>query len=144
MTKKLTILVVPVAGVGHVNACIGIAETLRSRGHRIIFAVDQSYKGRLIKRGFEEEIVEKQISEEELGNASGYFIQRFKEIGVFDDHSPMSKLKFMCNSTLTPLSKSEHQILNKVIQRIKPDVILIDFMFPPSIIFNGIPWVNVN
>lgn len=27
-------------GHGHVNACIGVAQVLVSRGHRVVFAVD--------------------------------------------------------------------------------------------------------
>ena len=47
----------PVEGVGHVNACIGLAEPLRDRGHKIIFVVDNAFKGQLIKYGFIEEIM---------------------------------------------------------------------------------------
>ena len=143
MTRKLTILIAPVGGVGHVNATIGIAETLYSRGHRIVFAIDQSFKGRLIKRGFEEEIVEKSMTEEEVIDPSGYFIKRLEEMGVLADYSPLDKLKFMVESMFKLLSKEEDQILNEIIKRTKPDVILIDFMFAPSIINSGIPWVSV-
>ena len=143
MTRKLTVLIVPVGGIGHVNATIGIAETLYSRGHRIVFAVDQSYKGRLIKRGFEEEIVSKPMTEEEVRDPSGYFIKRLEDMGAFGDYSPLDKLKFMAESMIKLSSKEEDQILNEIIKRTKPDVILIDFMFSPSIINSGIPWVNV-
>ncbi len=45
MSKKLTILFSPLDGYGHVNACTGVAEALRDRGHRIVFAIDKSWKG---------------------------------------------------------------------------------------------------
>ena len=144
MTRKLTILVAPIGAIGHVNATIGIAETLQSRGHRIVFVVDQSFKGKFIKRGFEEETVEKPMTEEEVRDPSGYFIKRLEEMGLFDDHPPIDKLKFIVDSMIKPLSKEEDQIFNEIIKRIKPDVILIDYMFAPSIIYSGIPWVSVN
>ena len=44
---------------------------------------------------------------------------------------------------LNLLSEEEDRILNEIIKRIKPDIILIDFMIFPSIIHSGIPWVSV-
>src|SRR5882724_1349359 len=58
MPKKLTILVAPVPAVGHMNACIGLAEVLLSRGHKVVFIVDKSYEGKLVSYGFEEELLE--------------------------------------------------------------------------------------
>ena len=57
---KFTVLFIPLSSVGNVNACTGVAEMLHARGHRIIFAFDQSFKGKLVKKGFEEEIIEKE------------------------------------------------------------------------------------
>jgi len=58
MSKKLTILIAPVSAVGHMNACIGLAEVLVSRGHKVVFVVDKPYEGKLVSYGFEEEIRE--------------------------------------------------------------------------------------
>jgi UDP:flavonoid glycosyltransferase YjiC (YdhE family) len=57
MNKFLTILFVPIDGIGHVNACIGIAEALKERGHKIIFAISKSWNEKLVKYGFEEELM---------------------------------------------------------------------------------------
>ena len=142
LNKKLSALLVSVSGVGHVNSCIGVAETLQSRGHRIVFATDESFKGKFIKRGFEEEIIEKQLSPEEQRDPSGFFIKILKESGVLDDHSPVEKLR-MIAKCIKNMTKSEDEILEKIIHRIKPDVIINDCMFAPSIIKSGIPWVNL-
>ncbi len=45
--KSLTILFAPLDGWGHINACIGLAEVLLNRGHRVVFAIDISFKGKL-------------------------------------------------------------------------------------------------
>ena len=141
LTRKLTILFVPVSAVGHVNSSIGVAETLQSRGHRIIFAVDQSFKGQFINRGFEEEIIEKQLSSEEQQDPAGFFIKMLLENGVLDDHSPVDKMR-MFIKCINIITKDEDDILKKIIDQIKPDVIINDFMFSASIIKSGIPWVN--
>ena len=48
-----------------------MAETFQSRGHRIVFSCDQSFKGYFMKRGFEEEIIEKELSPEEERDRAG-------------------------------------------------------------------------
>ena len=142
LTRKLTVLFVSVSAVGHVNSSIGVAETLKSRGHRIVFAVDQSFKGYFTKRGFEEEIIEKQLSPEEERDPSGFFIKMLIENGILDDHSPLDKVK-MWARCMVPVSRKEDEILAKIIDRLKPDVIVNDFFFASSISKSGIPWVNL-
>ena len=142
LTRKLTVLLVSVSGVGHVNSCIGVAETLQSSGHRIVFATDQSFNGQFIKRGFDEEIIEKQLSPEEQRDPSAFFIKHHTENGLFDDHLPVDKARIVmrCNK---PVTRKEDEILAKIIDRIKPDVIVNDFYFVSSIVKSGIPWVNL-
>ena len=144
MVKKLTILFVPISAVGHVNSSVGIAEVLKSRGHRIVFAVDQSFKGRLIQIGFEEQIVEKEMTDEEQLDPSSYFLKFIKNNKLLDDVSPLEKLIFITENDDEIFSKKEDQQINEIINRIKPDVIAVDLWFSPSIIKSGIHWVNIN
>ena len=139
---KLTILFIPINAVGPVNACTGVAETLQARGHRIIFAFDQSFKGKLIKRGFQENIIEKEMTEEERNNPSGNMITLCKEMGLFDDESAYDKLKRTFEFPLAP-SRKENEMVKEIIERTKPDVIATDLMFSSAIIKSGIPWVNL-
>ena len=143
LTKKFTILFVPVSSIDHVNSCIGVAETMHSRGHRIVFAVDQSFKGQFIKRGFEEEMIEKQLSLEEQRNPSGKTIKVLTENGLFDDHPPVNKEKMFIRCLPAIATSKDNQILAKIIHRVKPDVIVIHWFVVPSIVKSGIPWVNL-
>ena len=140
MVRKLTILFTSVSAVGHMNSCVGVAETLQSCGHRIIFAVDQSFKGLFNKRGFQEEIIDKQMTEQEQRDPSGYLIKQLKQDGVFDDGNVKEKMKRFIQS-IQSISSDEDTILDKIIKRKKPDVIVNDFIFAPSIIDSGIPRV---
>ena len=140
--SKFTVLFIPRSGFGPVNASTGVAETLQARGHRIIFAFDQSFKGKMIKRGFEEEIVEKEMSEEERNNPSGNLISMCKEGGLFDDCSDLEKFKRVHKFSFAS-SRKENEIIKEIIERTKPDVIINDSMFIPAIMKSGIPWVNL-
>jgi hypothetical protein len=59
MTRSpLTILFMPESAYGPTNNCIGIGNVLRQRGHRVVFAAEASWKGRLEPLGFEEDLVD--------------------------------------------------------------------------------------
>ncbi len=53
----LTILFMPESAFGPTNNCIGIGDVLRRRGHRVVFAAEASWQGRLEKLGFTEDLV---------------------------------------------------------------------------------------
>src|ERR1700757_3948111 len=56
--RPLTVLFMPESAYGPTNNCIGIGDVLRHRGHRVVFAAEASWKGRLEPRGFEEDLVD--------------------------------------------------------------------------------------
>ncbi|CAG2118709.1 unnamed protein product [Medioppia subpectinata] len=57
MHQNSTILFVPIDAVGHVNSSIGIAEVLIQAGHRVVFVVNEQWRGRLTKYGIEEVLI---------------------------------------------------------------------------------------
>lgn len=48
----------PESAYGPTNQCIGVAAKLRERGHRIVFAAESSWAGRIARYGFIEELVD--------------------------------------------------------------------------------------
>ena len=152
MPRKLTILVAPMFGVGHVNATIGIAECLKERGHRVVYVLDQSFEGQLIKYGFEEEILKE--APKPNGQTNGNMkageepALMLKKSGLFSGASPIEKLKLMSNQGLFAemLQKkidTESQ-QKEIVERVNPDIILIDDFFGlPSLIYSNRPWVII-
>src|SRR5207253_5903093 len=55
---RLTILFMPESAYGPTNNCIGIGKLLERRGHRVVFAAERSWKGKLEPLGFEEDLVD--------------------------------------------------------------------------------------
>jgi MGT family glycosyltransferase len=47
----------PESAYGPTNNCVGIGDVLRQRGHRVVFAAESSWRGKLTALGFEEELV---------------------------------------------------------------------------------------
>ncbi len=57
MAQPLTVLFMPESAFGPTNNCIGIGDVLRRRGHRVVFAAEASWSGRLAPLGFVEDLV---------------------------------------------------------------------------------------
>ncbi|GAY19343.1 glycosyltransferase [Mycobacterium sp. shizuoka-1] len=57
-SEPLTIMFWPESAYGPTNQCIGLAAILRDRGHRIVFAAESSWAGKLAPLGFVEELVD--------------------------------------------------------------------------------------
>jgi MGT family glycosyltransferase len=57
-SRALTIMFWPESAYGPTNQCIGLAAILRERGHRIVFAAERSWAGKLAPFGFIEEPVD--------------------------------------------------------------------------------------
>jgi MGT family glycosyltransferase len=58
MGGQRTIVFWPESAAGPTNNCIGIGDVLARRGHRVVFAVESSWEGRLAALGFEEHLVD--------------------------------------------------------------------------------------
>jgi MGT family glycosyltransferase len=53
-----TVLFAPESAFGPTNQCIGLGAVLLRRGHRVVFAAESSWAGRLAPFGFEEQLVD--------------------------------------------------------------------------------------
>ena len=146
MSKNLTILVVSMEGVGHVNACIGLAERLRDRGHKIVFTVDKTYEGKLVRYGFiEEKIFDP--NEGKFKNPGEGAANHLLESGILSGMSSLEKMELMTTRQSFLLDMIDKVKLNEpnlkaIIEKHKPDVYIIDhFVGPPSLIYSDKPWV---
>jgi MGT family glycosyltransferase len=57
-SDRFTIVFMPESAYGPTNNCIGIGKILERRGHRVVFAAEASWKGKLQSLGFEEDLVD--------------------------------------------------------------------------------------
>ena len=146
MLKQMTVMFCPLNLVGCINAAIGMGEVLRDAGHRVVFAVNNDWNGKLIIHGFEEEIIgEKNSQTDNKGSAE----RNVNDLSyLLDPMSRIEKLKKTNTDFVRVLSKEifdSNHFLEEIVNRVKPDVILIDNVFwIPSLMGSGIPWVLVN
>ncbi len=143
MDRKLTILFSSLDCIGHVNACISIAEVLKESGHRIIFAMNQSWSGKLAEYGFEEELFS-QSDRDPNKDPAKYWADIFVDSKATTT-TPLEKTIFWRTTIFSHLIneiKILDPILREIIDRVKPDVIIIDhYFYISSIVDSSIPWV---
>ena len=58
VTESLTVLFLPESAHGPTNQCIGLGKVLLDRGHRVVFAAERSWEGKLAPLGFVEALVD--------------------------------------------------------------------------------------
>jgi MGT family glycosyltransferase len=54
----LTVLFLPESAYGPTNQCVGVGAVLLQRGHRVVFATESSWAGKLAPLGFEERLID--------------------------------------------------------------------------------------
>jgi MGT family glycosyltransferase len=57
-SRSITVLFMPESAYGPTNQCIGIGKVLLDRGHRVVFAAERSWEGKLAPLGFTEALVD--------------------------------------------------------------------------------------
>lgn len=143
-TKQLTVLFTPLDGWGHINASQGLAEAVRDRGHRVVFAIDKSFEGKLKRFGFEEEIhsIPPDPKSDPNINIWAEIVFKNKETFLL---SPIEIVEKFCVKGFEMMyensRKRDDQYVD-IISRVRPDVIVIDsYIASPTLTNSGIPFV---
>lgn len=145
MSSKLTVLFTPCNYVGPINASVGIAQVLRDRGHRIVFAVSSEWRTILNRFGFEVQVINNGLVETH-NECDGSAERNAEEVQeMFGNKSVLEKAKsdyrLILTALLEDLKRSE-PLIGAIISRIKPDIIFVDHVLCiPSVLKSGIPWV---
>ncbi|MFD9946946.1 glycosyltransferase [Nonomuraea sp. NPDC059023] len=127
----LTILFMPESAYGPTNNSIGIGDILRRRGHRVVFAAEASWKGKLEALGFEEDLVDLAPPAEDAEEQDpGQFWKDFiRETAPEYRKTTLEQLatvtKPIWDSLIEGAKYCEPQ-LKAIIERVNPDVIVED------------------
>jgi MGT family glycosyltransferase len=146
---RLTILFMPESAWGPTNNCIGIGTVLRARGHRVVFAAESSWKGRLEPLGFEEDLVDLAPPPEDGTEAdAGQFWTDFITQTAPEFRKPTIEqlstfIEPVWASLIDGATYCEPQ-LRAILDRAQPDVIVEDNVNAfPALLTHGAPWVRI-
>ena len=147
MTEPLTIVFMPESAYGPTNNCLGIGKILEQRGHRIVFAAEASWKGRLEPLGFEEDLVD--LAPPAAGDQdAGQFWTDFITETAPEFRKPTIEqldtfIRPVWENLIDGAKYCEPQ-LREILARAQPDVIVEDNVSGfPALLTHGAPWVRI-
>jgi MGT family glycosyltransferase len=147
--SELTILFMPESAYGPTNNCIGIGDVLRRRGHRVVFAAEASWRGRLEPLGFEEDLVDlTPPSAGSAGQDAGQFWKDFVRDTAPEFRKPtIEQLGTWIKPVWEELTSGARYCqpqLTQIIERTQPDVIVEDNVVCfPALMTAGVPFVRI-
>jgi UDP:flavonoid glycosyltransferase YjiC (YdhE family) len=149
MSERLTIVFMPESAYGPTNNCVGIGKILEQRGHRVVFAAEASWKGKLEPLGFDEDLVD--LAPPPEGDAepdAGQFWTDFITETAPEFRKPTIEqlstfIEPVFASLIDGATYCEPQ-LRAILDRADPDVIVEDNVNAfPALMTHGAPWVRI-
>ncbi|WP_030906241.1 glycosyltransferase [Streptosporangium amethystogenes] len=144
---SLTILFMPESAYGPTNNCIGIGDILRKRGHRVVFAAEASWKGKLTALGFEEDLVDLAPPAEEEQDAGQFWKDFIRDTAPEYRKSTLEQLETVTKPIWEALidgAKYCEPRLKEIVERVQPDVIVEDNVITfPALLTAGKPFVRI-
>lgn len=150
MTAPRTFLFMPESAYGPTNNCIGIGHRLRERGHRVVFAAEASWAGKLTALGFDEDLVD--LAPPPEGDAADQDAGQFWTDFIRDTSPEFRKptieqLTTFVQPTWQALidgAKFCQPQLEQIIERQRPDVLIEDNVNCfPALVTAGKPFVRM-
>jgi UDP:flavonoid glycosyltransferase YjiC (YdhE family) len=142
-----TFLFFPEGAFGPTNNCVGIANVLRDRGHRIVFVVDASFAGTLEARGFEERPVRLAPPPDEPEVPGQFWKDFVRDTSPVFRQPTIEQLAGFIEPTFRALCDGAKYVdaqLAAVIDEVDPAVIVEDNVVTfPAILASGRPWARV-
>jgi MGT family glycosyltransferase len=147
MTDPLTIVFMPESAYGPTNNCIGIGKILEQRGHRVVFAAEASWRGRLEPLGFEEDLVDLAPPAEGDQDAGQFWTDFITETAPEFRKPTIEQLDTFIRPVWESLidgAKYCEPQLREILARAQPDVIVEDNVSGfPALLTHGAPWVRI-
>ena len=151
-TRPLTILFMPESAFGPTNQCVGVGDVLRARGHRVVFAAEASWRGKLTALGFEEDLVDlappaEPVEGEEEQDAGAFWKEFIRDTAPEFRKPTVEQLATFMAPTWQALIDGARYCepqLRAIIERVRPDVIVEDNVVAfPALLTSGAPFVRI-
>jgi MGT family glycosyltransferase len=147
--RPLTILFMPESAYGPTNQCVGIGKVLLDRGHRVVFAAEASWKGKLEPMGFVEDLVDLAPPADGADDQdAGQFWKDFIRDTAPEFRKPtIEQLATFMQPTWQALIDGSvycEPQLTAIIDRVRPDVIVEDNVVCfPALMTADAPYVRI-
>jgi MGT family glycosyltransferase len=143
-----TVVFFPEGAFGPTNNCVGIGDVLRRRGHRVVFVIEESFKGTLEAKGFEERLMRLSPPPAEPEVPGQFWKDFIRDTAPVFRESTLHQLGGFIAPTWQALvdgSKYVTPRLAEIFDELAPDVIVEDNVVGfPAIAASGRPWVRID
>ena len=147
MTERRTIVFMPESAYGPTNNCIGIGKVLERRGHRVVFAAEASWKGRLEPLGFEERLVDLAPPPEGEQDAGQFWTDFITGTAPEFRRPTIEQLATFVEPVWRSLMDGARYCqpqLEGILEDVRPDVVVEDNVNCfPALLTCGAPWVRI-
>lgn len=153
MSAPKTFLFMPESAYGPTNNCIGVANELLMRGHRVVFASESSWAGKLEPLGFVEALVDltppapAAAEGEDEADAGQFWKDYIREVSPEFRKSTAEQLETVSKPIMEELiagAKYCEPRLREILAHEQPDVIIEDNVVAfPALTTAGVPYVRV-
>ncbi len=144
-----TIVFMPESAYGPTNNCIGIGAVLLERGHRVVFAAESSWRGRLAPLGFEEALVDLAPTAEgtEDQDAGAFWKEFIRETSPEFRKPTVDQLATFVQPTYQALIDGAIHCqpqLERILADVDPDTVVLDNVVSfPALMTTGAPFVRI-
>jgi MGT family glycosyltransferase len=147
LTDRKTIAFFPEPGAwGPTNNCVAIANVLKERGHRIVFVIDESFKGVLEAKGFEERFMRMAPPEENADPDADPWAEFIRVTAPEFRKPTIDQIETVTKPIWEALVAGEqysHQTIMGIWDEVRPDVVVTDNVTGyPAIEMADAPWVR--
>jgi MGT family glycosyltransferase len=146
-TSPRTVVFFPEGAFGPTNNCVGIANVLRQRGHRIVFVVEESFAGTLEAKGFEERLMRLQAPPEVPEEPGQFWKDFIRDTAPHFRKTTVDQLETLILPIWEQLIAGSIYVedrLGEIFTEVRPDVIVQDNVVAfPAVIAASVPWVRI-
>lgn len=147
LADRRTIVFFPEGAYGPTNNCVGIGNVLRANGHRVIFIIEESFKGRLEAQGFEERLMRLGPPPEVEEVPGQFWIDFIRDTAPIFRKPTIEQLGEFIAPTWQALIDGAKYVdarLHEIIDEVRPDLLVEDNVVAfPALPASGIPWVRI-
>jgi len=142
-----TFVFFPEGAFGPTNNCVGIGDVLRRRGHRVVFIIEESFKGTLEAKGFEERLMRLGPPPAEPEVPGQFWKDFIRDTAPVFRRSTLEQLEGFITPTWQALVDGARYVderLAEIFDELQPDVIIEDNVVGfPAISASGRRWVRI-
>jgi MGT family glycosyltransferase len=142
-----TFVFFPEGAFGPTNNCVGIGDVLRRRGHRVVFVVEESFRGTLEAKGFEERLMRLGPPPSEPEVPGQFWKDFIRDTAPVFRRSTLEQLEGFIAPTWQALVDGARYVdprLAEIFDELDADVIVEDNVVSfPAISASARPWVRI-